>query len=119
MVEGQEASEKRRGLAAKLDSLGWALFFIWVGAALLLDLGWGVGLLGVGIITLGGQVARKYFGLRLEGFWAIVGIIFVLGGVWELYGITVPLLPLLLIAAGVAVIIGVFGGRHLARRTHE
>lgn len=118
MVESQEASERERGRAAKLDSLGWGLFFIWVGAALLLDVGWGIGLVGIGVIVLAEQAARKTFGLRLEGFWTTVGVIFVLGGVWELYGITVPLLPLLLIAAGVAVIIGVFGGRHLARRTH-
>ena len=73
----------------------------------LLHLGWG------------GPASRAARYLALGFLWAIVGIIFVLGGVWELYGITVPLLPLLLIAAGVAVIIGVFGGRHLARRTHE
>ena len=119
MVEEHVNPERQRGgLAARLDSVGWALFFIWVGVALLLDVGWGIGLLGVGAITLGGQAARMTFGLRLEGFWAILGIIFLLGGIWELYGITVPLLPLLLIAAGVAVIIGAFAGRHLAGRTH-
>ena len=117
MVEEQEGGERRSDLAERLDSLGWALFFVWVGAALLLDVSWGVGLLGVGVITLGGQAARKYFGLQLEGFWALVGSFFLIGGVWELFEITVPLLPLLLIGAGVALFIGVFGGRYLARRS--
>jgi len=46
------------------------------------------------------------------------GLIFLLGGAWELYEITVPLLPLLLIGAGLVLLIGVLGGRHLARRSH-
>jgi len=28
-------------LSAKLDSVGWALFFIWVGITILADVGWG------------------------------------------------------------------------------
>jgi hypothetical protein len=106
-----------RSIGETLDSLGWALFFVWLGVALLLDVGWGVGLVGVGVITLGGQAARKYFGLPLEGFWSVVGLIFLLGGAWELFEITVPLLPLLLIGAGLVLLIGVFGGRHLAGRS--
>ena len=118
MVEEQEGGERRSDLAERLDSLGWALFFVWVGAAaLLLDVSWGVGLLGVGVITLGGQAARKYVGLQMEDFGALVGSFFLIGGVWELFEITVALLPLLLIGAGVALFIGVFGGRHLARRS--
>jgi hypothetical protein len=119
MIEDQETLSKRGGLAEKLESLGWALFFIWVGVALLLDVGWGFALLGVGAITLLGQAARKCFALQLEGFWALIGLFFIVGGVWDLFEITVPLLPLLLIGVGVAVFIGVFGGRHLTRRAHK
>lgn len=39
---------------------------MWVGVAFLAAVGWGVGLLGVGIIALGGQATRKYFALKLE-----------------------------------------------------
>ncbi|MFC1694280.1 hypothetical protein ACFL1R_12320 [Candidatus Latescibacterota bacterium] len=39
-------------LARKLDAAGWGLFFIWIGIALLSNVGWGIGLLGMGIITL-------------------------------------------------------------------
>ncbi|MDH3254839.1 MAG: hypothetical protein OEM62_07610 [Acidobacteriota bacterium] len=117
--EDNGGSGRKVGIAKTLESLGWALFFIWVGMALLLDVGWGVGLLGVGVITLLGQAARKYFGLQLEGFWALVGLFFIMGGVWELFEIAVPLLPLLLIGAGVAVFIGTFCGKHLARRSNS
>lgn len=49
-------------LDRKLDAVGWGLFFVWIGVALLLEVGWGIGLLGVGIITLGGQAGRRCLG---------------------------------------------------------
>jgi hypothetical protein len=58
-----------------------------IGVALMAGIGWGPGLLGVGVITLAGQVSRKYFGLAVEPFWAVVALFFVLGGVWELLGL--------------------------------
>ena len=45
--------------ARRIDGAGWGLFFLWVGVALLLDVGWGIGLLGVGILTLAMQVVRR------------------------------------------------------------
>jgi hypothetical protein len=52
---------RRKRLARRLDSLGWGLFFIWIGIAFLADVGWGVGFIGVGIIILGGLGGREYF----------------------------------------------------------
>ena len=43
-----------------LDAVCWGVFFIWIGVAILADLGWGVGLIGVGLIILGVLVAREY-----------------------------------------------------------
>ena len=74
------------------------LFFIWVGMSLLMDLSWGMGLIGVSAIVLLGQAARRSFGLRLEPFWVVVGVLFLFGGVWELNSIVVDLLPILLIS---------------------
>jgi len=92
-------------LDKKLESAGWALFFIWIGIALLAHVGWGVGLLGVGIITLGAQAARKYFGLKLEGFWVAVGFLFGVGGFCRLVNVQLGLLPILCIVAGVALLV--------------
>jgi hypothetical protein len=92
-------------VAHKLDAAAWGLFFVWVGVSLIADIGWGVGLLGVGVITLGGQLARKYFSLGIEGFWVVVGLLFFLGGVWELLAIQVGLVPILLIIAGGALLL--------------
>ena len=100
-------------LAQKLDAAGWGLFFIWVGVALLMGLSWGVGLLGVAVITLGEQAARRYVGLGVQAFWVVVGLLFLVGGIWELYKVDVSLAPILLIIAGAALLVSIFrGGPH-------
>ncbi len=91
-------------LNTRLDAAGWGLFFVWIGIALVSGVGWGAGLLGVGIITLGGQAARKYFGLRAEAFWVLVGSLFSIGGIWELAYIQLGLLPILCIAIGLVLL---------------
>jgi hypothetical protein len=101
----------RHVLYKKLDTAGWGLFFIWIGIALFAHIGWGVGLLGVGIIILGAQVTRKYFGLKLEGFGVAVGFFFLLGGVWELLNVQFGLLPILCIAVGIALLISTLVGK--------
>jgi hypothetical protein len=96
---------ERHVTAHKLDAVAWGLFFVWVGIAFLANLSWGTGLIGVGVLVLGGQLARKYLGLTFEGFWAVVGALFVIGGVWELLSVRVSLIPILCIVAGVALIV--------------
>ena len=100
-----DAAIRPRSRGATLDTLGWGLFFIWVGTALLLDVGWGIGLLGVGAIILGAQAARAYFGLRLEGFWVVFGSLFSLAGVWELSKTRLSLFPVLLVVVGAALLV--------------
>ena len=68
--------------------------------------GWALAI--IGLITLSGQVARAAFGLRMDGFWLVVGTGFLLGGIWELAQAQVPLVPVLLIADGLAVILSSF-----------
>jgi hypothetical protein len=105
-----------RALHRRLEAVGWGLFFIWIGIALFTHVGWGVGLLGVGIITLGAQLARKYFALKGEGFWVAVGFLFVAGGAWKLFNVQLGLLPILCIVAGVALLVSTFfGGREINR----
>ena len=101
----------RSALNRKLEAAGWGLFFIWIGIALFGHIGWGAGLLGVGIITLGAQVARKYFALKLEGFWLAVGFLFMVGGIWELFRVQIGLVPILCIFAGFALLVSIFVGR--------
>jgi hypothetical protein len=91
----------RRITLGKLDGIAWGMFFLWIGIALLANLGWGMGLLGIGIIILGGQIARKSIGFALETFWILVGVLFLLGGIWDLLSVRVSLAPIVCIVAGV------------------
>jgi hypothetical protein len=97
--------------AHKLDVLAWSFFFIWIGVALLSNLGWGIGLLGVGVIILGKQVTRKYMALTLETFGLVCGVLFVLGGVWELLSVRISLVPVVCIAAGLALLLSALFGK--------
>ena len=90
--------------AKKIEVVAWATFFIWVGAALLMDVGWGIGLAGVAAITLAGQAWRSSVGLRVEPFWLVAAALFAFGAVWELLKIEVEFVPVLLITAGVALL---------------
>lgn len=50
----------RENLHRKLDAVGWGLFFIWIGIAILADVGWGIGLIGVGLLIIGLMAAGEY-----------------------------------------------------------
>ena len=75
------------------------------------NFGWGVGLLGVGIIVLGKQAIREYMALGFETFEVVCGVLFVLGGVWELLSIRISLVPVVCIAAGVALLLSALFGK--------
>ena len=106
-VEEEKVIEKRQ-IEKKLDIIGWGLFFIWVGIAFPIDFGFAFGLVGVGVITLGMQAYRKYLNLKLEGFWVFAGLLFFLGGIWELFAIKLHLVPVLIILAGVIMLVSAF-----------
>ena len=91
--------------ADKLPAAGWGLFFIWIGIALLLKLGAGIILLGIGAITLLVQVARKYLNLKLEIFYIVIGLLFMIGGFWENYKPDFPLIPVFLIIVGTGLLL--------------
>lgn len=92
----------------RIEAIAWGLFFVWVGVAFLANVSDGVGLLGIGIITLGAQAVRSYYKLKLEGFWLVVGTCFVVGGLWEFINPGIALVPVLLIIAGVALLYSVW-----------
>lgn len=96
---------KQQDRSSLFDSIGWALFFIWVGVAWLMGLSLGYGLLGVAVLTLGMQAARALYDVKVEGFWVLVGLAFLVGGFWELWNVAIPLAPVVLIAAGIAMLV--------------
>jgi hypothetical protein len=88
--------------------------------------GWGVGVLGMGVVALGAQVARRYFGLPIERFGLVIGFVFVAWGVWDLLdielgkaGISGDLLPIPVYLLGVVLVVSTLlrkPGRSMGRR---
>lgn len=102
-VPSPQSMTKDRGLVEKLDRAGWGVALIWVGAAILLNVSWGAGLLGLGTITLVGQLLRRYFSLACDWFALAMGVCFVLAGMGPVFGdrlATEAVLPILSIALG-------------------
>ncbi len=108
-----------RVAAQKLEGIAWGLFFIWIGIAFLLHLDWGVGLLGVGVLMVAKQLARKYMALPVEMFWIIVGVLFILCGIWGMLNVTVSLIPIVCIVAGVALAISALFGKPVEQKMHQ
>ena len=111
-ADSELIGERRHELAKKVGAGAWGLFFIWIGIVLLAGISGSTGMLGVGVITLAAQAARRFLGLRLETFWLVVGGVFVLGGLWNLVQVELPLFPILLIVAGAALVLSMFRTAH-------
>lgn len=108
--EGQVTSSEA-GSSRSVATAGWGLLLIWIGTALLLGLGWGVGLIGAGAIVLVTHAARRYLGQRWDWFGVVAGALLVVCGVWNLYDVSVRLLPLLCIGAGIALLLSTLTGK--------
>jgi hypothetical protein len=115
-VSGNDSEKQQDALDDKLDLIGWGLFLIWIGIAFWLDVGIGVGLIGVGAIILGEQVSRRFLGLCVEGFWITVGLLMVLSGVWQAYDVNMPLGSGILVLLGLIMVATALTGKRVGRR---
>ena len=91
---------------SRLDTVGWALAFIWAVVAMLANVGWAWLLIGLGAIVLGMQAALRIFERRASFFWIACGFALLAGGLWQLFQLMLPLTPLLLILVGLAILFG-------------
>ena len=91
-------------VADRLGKAGWGLFLIWMGVLFIGGFSTAIGFLGIGLIALGVQAARRAAGLGLERFWVVVGVLFTAGAVWEYLSPGLPLISVVLILIGVAVV---------------
>jgi hypothetical protein len=103
-----EQAEGARAKLGKLSTVSWGLFFVWIGVTFLFGIGWGTALIGIGVIALGGAAVRLFLQLPIDWFWLLFGIAFVAWGLCESLNIKFSgaLLPILSIAAGLAMLVG-------------
>ena len=92
----------------RLDEIAWALVLVMTGALWLAPKGMfpeGTWLLGVGLIVLGLNAARRLRGLKASGFGIIVGLGALAAGAGRILGQDLPLVPILLIGLGLGLVV--------------
>lgn len=100
---------KKKAVLDKINGVGFALFIIMLGGLWLMPEGalpettW---LIGVGLIMIGGNVARHLNGIRLCPCTAVLGVLLLIAGVLGFYGLALPVFPILLIIIGVSIVLG-------------
>ncbi|MBD3220354.1 hypothetical protein GF314_03850 [bacterium] len=92
-------------LSGHIDSACLGAIFIWAGFTLLVGGGWGMALMGVGVIVLGEQLVRRRLDVEFSQSWAVVGIALILGGLVIVLDILGALVPIALMAAGVVLVV--------------
>ncbi|MGZ3789212.1 MAG: hypothetical protein ACXVLQ_11855 [Bacteriovorax sp.] len=102
-----------------IDSIGWGLFLIWSGIAFLAVVDWAVWLLGVGLIMITGQAARKLFEQRVDGFGLALGVCLAVAGAFRALSIPMDaikiaswIIPALLIIAGFSILVSTWKHRY-------
>lgn len=103
--------EKKRKLDRKIESMGWALFLIWSGALLIAPdeiVPTGLWLTGTGLIIIGSMGIRYLYGIKIDGFWTILGFLALGFGISEFFDLNIPVFPVLLIIAGLVIGYNVF-----------
>jgi 4-amino-4-deoxy-L-arabinose transferase-like glycosyltransferase len=92
-----------------LTTLAWGLFFILVGGAWIYgetyhtDTGTVIAI-GVGLILVGLNLARRSIGIGMSNFSLGIGILALLIGLGRYYGLSVDILPLIIILIGLFII---------------
>ena len=93
-----------KSFARKMDSIGWALFFVWVGVALLTNVSWTWALVGTAIIILGIQAILLLKGESIDLFMSAVGVVLLGGAVAHIYALRWSLFPAFLIVVGLVML---------------
>ncbi|MFC2160610.1 hypothetical protein ACFLRX_03035 [Acidobacteriota bacterium] len=103
--------EQKLHLNKKLEAIGWGFFLIMIGGLWLLPdetVPEGAWLIGVGVIMLGLNAARSVYGIKVSGFTVVLGILALSIGISDLFGVDLPVFPILLILWGLSVVLEPF-----------
>ena len=115
-VQTQTVQEsEKQALNKRLESISWALFLIMLGC-----LGFipptqvtpGIWSIGVGVIMLGLNAARYANGIKMSGFTVVLGLLAVITGVAEVFGVDLPVFPILLVIIGANIILKPWFEKH-------
>ena len=106
-----EKDTQKQHLNKQLEAIAWGLFLVMLGCLWLIPderVPEGTWLIGVGIIMLGLNLARYFYGIKLSGFTIVLGIIALSLGIGEVVGVDLPIFPILIIIWGLSVVLEPF-----------
>ena len=96
---------RNREFESRLDTVGWGVLFVAVGAVLLVPgLPSGAWLAAVGVVMVGVSLVRIAAGLPVVLTTVVVGIAALVAGLAEMAGLETAAGPLVMVAVGVALI---------------
>jgi drug/metabolite transporter (DMT)-like permease len=101
-------STSKIALSNRLDDFGWAVLLIAVGTIWLMPeklMPQGSWLIAAGIIMLGLNAIRYFYGIRMVGFSLVAGILALLAGFGEFFGLTLPFFAIALIVIGLVMLV--------------
>ena len=84
-------NSEKAALNKRLEGAAWGLFLIMAGGFMFVpqnQVPQGLWSIGIGVIMLGLNGARYFYGIRMSGFTTFLGILSLLGGFAELIGLT-------------------------------
>jgi len=109
---GYGGDPAKQDLNKRLEAISWGLFLIMLGGfALVKGVPEGTWLIGAGVIMLGLNAVRLALGIPISWFTIVLGTIVFFSGIGEVYGIDIPVGPLLIILIGLAIIVRAFERR--------
>jgi len=103
-----DENAKKAALSRRVEGIGWGVLLITIGTIWLVPAGQvpkGSWLIAVGLILLGLNAVRYFYALRMSGFSLAVGILALLAGLGEFYGLNLPLFPIALIGVGACLLV--------------
>ena len=84
----------------RIDSAALGMLLVWAGICVQADLGWGIGLIGVGVTLFGEQVVRRRRAVDFDWFWVGASFVACFSGVAMLYELKLSVVPSVLILVG-------------------
>jgi drug/metabolite transporter (DMT)-like permease len=95
-------------LSKRPEDFGWAVLLIAIGTIWLMPeklIPQGSWLIVAGLIMLGLNAIRYFYGIKMVGFSLVTGILALLAGFGEFFGLTLPLFAIALIVIGLVMLV--------------
>ena len=103
-----DENSRKAALNRRLEGIGWGVLLISIGTIWLLpekQVPQGSWLIAAGLILLGLNAIRYLNAIRVSGFSLVVGILAMLAGLGEFFGLKLPLFAIALIAVGACILL--------------